>query len=162
MTVYDNGQNKRKTGATSENEGVTFIKKEQKDKAWEEKKQLNCFHCGEKGHIKSECPKYKATTNTTVEDVPNEVGRNVNEAKGSDSDGQSVTRGVTQSTKDGTTVDNGCSFNFAITSEGNMNMNEKNRFVLFQQNRKRDKVNQIWVLLGSQSTIEVFVNADLL
>ena len=90
-----------------ENEGVIFITKEQKDKAWEEKKkQLNCYHCGEKEHIKSECPKHRATTNTTVVGVPSEVGRNVNEEKGSDNDGQSVTSGFTQSTQGGTTVDN--------------------------------------------------------
>ena len=41
-------------------------------------------------------------------------------------------------------------------------MNEKNKFVFFWQNRKQDKVNQIWVLLDSWSTIDVFVNADLL
>ena len=43
-----------------------------------------------------------------------------------------------------------------------MNMNEKNEFVSFQKNQKWDKVNQMWVLLDSQSTIDVFVNADLL
>ena len=33
MTIYDNVKNKRKTSVTMENEGVTFITKEQKDKA---------------------------------------------------------------------------------------------------------------------------------
>ena len=60
-----------------ENEGVTFITKEQKEKAWEGKKeQINCNHCGEKGHIKSECPKYRAISNMTVEGVSSKVGGN--------------------------------------------------------------------------------------
>ena len=64
---------------------------------------------GRRDNIKSECPKYKATTSTTVEAVPSEVGENVYEAKGSDNYGQTVTSGITQSTKGGTAVDNGCS-----------------------------------------------------
>ena len=102
MTVYDNFQNKKKIGVTMENEEVTFITKEQKDKTWEErKKQLNRLYCGEKEFIKSEYPKYKATTNTTVKGVLSEVGGNANEVKGSDSDGQSVTNGIIQNTKGG-------------------------------------------------------------
>ena len=74
----------------------TFITNEQKDKAWEEKKkQLNCYHYREKWHIKSKCPKYRVTRNMTVEGVPSEVGGNINEATGSDDDGQCVTSGVT-------------------------------------------------------------------
>ena len=126
------------------------------------KKQLNCYHCGEKGYIKLECPKYRATTNTTVEGVPSEVGGNENEAKGSDNDGCSVTSGVTQSTKGEATVDIGCSFNFTITSEDDMNVNEKDEFVFFEKNKKQNKVKQMWILLDSQSTIDVFVNDDFL
>ena len=72
-----------------------------------------------------------------------------------------MTSGDNQSTKEGTTVDNGCSFNFAVASEGDMNVNEKNEFVFFQQKKKQNKVNQMWILMESQSTIDVFVNADL-
>ena len=41
-------------------------------------------------------------------------------------------------------------------------MREKNEFVFFQQSRKWGKVNQMWVLFDSQSTIDVFLNTDLL
>ena len=43
-----------------------------------------------------------------------------------------------------------------------MNTNEKNEFVFFQKNRMQDKLNEMLVLLDSQSTIDVIVNADLL
>ena len=42
--------------------------------------------------------------------MPSKVRGNVNEAEGSDNDGQTVTSGVTLSTKGGTTVGNGHSF----------------------------------------------------
>ena len=74
MTIYGNAQINNEANVKMENEGITFITKEQKDKAWEGNKMTELLSVWRADAHQAKVSQDRAIINMTVEGVPSEVG----------------------------------------------------------------------------------------